>query len=73
VIDVAMGDHNLLDLQVMLADELENVFNVIAGVNDHRFTCGFVADDRAVALQRPDGEDFVDHASIVANWVLATE
>jgi hypothetical protein len=24
-------------------------------------------------LQRPDGEDFVDHASIVANWVLATE
>jgi hypothetical protein len=28
-----------------------------------------VADDRAVALQRADGEDFVDHAFIVARIV----
>jgi hypothetical protein len=66
VVDVGMGDDDLLDLQVMLADKRENVFNVIAGVDDHRFARGFVADDRAVALQRPDGEDFVDHTSIVA-------
>jgi hypothetical protein len=67
MIDVGMGDHDLLDLQVMLADEPEDVLNVIAGIDDHRFASGFIADDRAVALQRPDGEDFVDHASIVAS------
>jgi hypothetical protein len=27
---------------------------------------GLVSDDRAVALQRADGEDFVDHGDIVA-------
>ena len=76
MIDVGVRDDDLLDLQVMLADERENVFNVVAGVDDHRFARGFVANDRAIALQRPDGKDFVDHASIVARLsvgVLSTE
>ena len=50
----------------MLADEREHVLDVIAGVDDHGFARGFVANDRAVALQRTDGEDFVDHLFIVA-------
>src|ERR1700691_4629372 len=67
VIDVGVGDDDLLDLQVMLAKEREDVLNVIAGVNDHGLARSFVADDRTVALQLPDGKDFVDHASIVAS------
>jgi hypothetical protein len=65
VIDVGVGDDDLLDLQVVLAEEREDVLNVVAGVDDHGFASRFVADDRAVALQRPTGKDFVDHASIV--------
>ncbi len=65
VIDVGMRDHDLLDLQVMLADDRQQAFDIVTGVDDHGFARGFVADDGAVALERPDGEDFVDHASIV--------
>jgi hypothetical protein len=62
----------LLDLQVMLADECEKVFNVVAGVDDHGFARSLVADDRAVALQRPDREDFVDHASLDHGSIVAS-
>lgn len=66
VIDVGVGDDDLLDLEIVLADESENVFDVVAGVDDHGFTRGFVSDHGAVALERADGEDFVDHGDIVA-------
>jgi hypothetical protein len=65
VIDVGMGDDDLLDLQVVLADHREDVINIISRVDDHGFAGGLVADDGAVALQRADGEDFVDHGFIV--------
>ena len=61
VVDVRVGDDDLFDLQVVLANEGENILNVVAGVDDHGFARGLVADDGAVALQRADGEDFVDH------------
>jgi hypothetical protein len=49
----------------MLADEGEDVLDVVAGVDDHSLASGFVADDGAIALQRADGKDFVDHRFIV--------
>ena len=67
VIDVGVRDHDLLDLQVMLAEERQNVLNVVPGVDDHGFARSFVANDRAVALQRSDGKDFVNHVSIVTS------
>jgi hypothetical protein len=67
VIDVGVGDDDLLDLQVMLAEERENVLNVVPGVDDQGFVRGLVANDRTVALQRPDGKDFVNHVSIVTS------
>jgi hypothetical protein len=66
---VGMSDHDLLDLEIMLTDDAEDVFNLVAGVDDHGFVRGFVSDDGAVALQRPDRDDFVDHGTIVASWV----
>jgi hypothetical protein len=45
----------------VLVDKGEDLVDVVAGVDDHGFVGGFVADDGAVALQRADGEDFVDH------------
>ena len=48
-----------------LGDEFEDLFDVVAGVDDHGFVRGLVSDDRAVAAQRAYGEDFVDHLAIV--------
>jgi hypothetical protein len=61
VVDVGVGDDDLLDLEIVLADYAEHIFDFVAGVDDHGFVSGFVADDGAVALQEADGEDFVDH------------
>lgn len=43
VIDVGVGDDNLFDLQIMLANDGEQVFDVIARVNHHRFPRVFIA------------------------------
>ena len=69
VVDVSVGDDDLFDLEIMLADQGEDVIDIIARIDDHSFVSDLVADDRAVALQRADGEDFVDHAFIVARIV----
>jgi len=66
VVDVGVGDDDLLDLQIVFADDSLDVFDVVAGVDDHGFVSALVADDGAIALQRADGEDFMDHGSIVA-------
>jgi hypothetical protein len=67
VIDVGVGNDDLLDLQVVFANQGEDFFDVVAGVDDHGFVRGLVADDGAVALQWADREDFVDHGFIVAS------
>jgi hypothetical protein len=56
-----VGDDDLFDLKKMLFDEVENVFDVVAGVDHHPFAGGLVPNNRAVALQWPDRKDFVDH------------
>jgi hypothetical protein len=66
VVDMRVGDDDLLDLQIVFADERQDVFDVIARVDDHRFVRGFVADQGAITLQGANREDFVDHLSIVA-------
>jgi hypothetical protein len=47
----------------VLADDGENVFNVITRINDHGLVRGLVSDDGAVALQRAYGQDLVNHPS----------
>src|SRR5438270_9034950 len=66
VIDVGVGDDDLLYYQVVLADDGENVFNVVTRIDNHGFVRGLIADDGAVTLQRADGQDLVDHWLIFA-------
>src|SRR5258708_10544525 len=66
VIDVGVGYDDLLYYQVVLADDGENILNIVARIDDHGFVRGLVADDRAVTLQRADGKDLVDHSLIFA-------
>src|SRR5262249_20542990 len=61
MVNVRVRDHNLIDMQIVFANDGEDVFNVIAGIDDHPFPRVLIANDRAVALQRADGKDFVDH------------
>jgi hypothetical protein len=61
VINVCVSNDDLFDLEIVLADEGENIFDVIARINHHGFTGDVVPDHRTVALERPHGEDFVNH------------
>jgi len=61
VVDVRVGDYDLLYLQVVLSNQRENALDFIAGIDDHGFARGLVPNNGAVALQRADGKDFVDH------------
>src|SRR5260370_22315633 len=62
VIDVGVGDDDLFYYQVVLTDDGENILNIVARIDDHGFASGFVANDRAVTLQRTYGKDLVNHA-----------
>jgi hypothetical protein len=56
-----MGNDNLLQLELRLSQDLQDILDLIAGIDDHGFAGLLIADDRAVALQRPDWEDSVEH------------
>jgi hypothetical protein len=50
VIDVSVSDDDLLDFEIMLAEDSENFVDVVAGIDHHGFARGFIPDDGAVAL-----------------------
>ena len=50
-----------LTLRLCFSNQSKDVFDVVARINHHGFARGFVPDHRAIALQRADGKDFVDH------------
>src|ERR1700722_628314 len=69
VVDVGVGDEDLLDDEVVLGEEGHDGGDVVAGVDDDGFVGGLVAEDGAVALEGSDGDNFVDHGSfrVMAN------
>jgi hypothetical protein len=50
VIDVSVSHDDLLDFEIKLAEDSENVVDVVAGIDHHGFACGFISDNGAVAL-----------------------
>jgi hypothetical protein len=62
VINMRVRYHNLGCAQGVPLERRHYHLNVVAGINDNRFTSGFIADYRAVALQRSYGKNFVDHS-----------
>src|ERR1700730_521125 len=61
VVDVGVGDDDLLYGEVVLGEEGEDAGDVVAGVDDDGFAGGFIAEDGAVALEGAYGEGFEDH------------
>jgi hypothetical protein len=64
VVDVGVGDDDLLDGEVVFGEEGEDAGDVVSGVYDDGFAGGFIAEDGAVALERADGEGFEDHGEL---------
>ena len=65
VVDVGVGDDDLLDGEIVLGEEGHDAGDVVAGIDDDGFVGGFVTEDGAVALEGADGDDFVDHLFIL--------
>jgi len=61
MVDVGVGDDDLLDGEPVFGEEGEDAGDVVAGVDDDGFAGGLVAEDGAVALEGTDGEGFEDH------------
>jgi hypothetical protein len=61
VVDVGVGDDDLLEGEVVLFKQGDDAGDLVAGIDDDGFVGGLVAEDGAVALEQADGEDFVDH------------
>lgn len=63
VVDVGVGDDDLLDGEVVFGEEGEDAGDVVAGVDYDGFAGGLVAEDGAVALEGADGDSFEDHGA----------
>jgi len=61
VVDVSMGDDNLFNNETMSIQNGCNAGDFIAGVDDDGFAGCLVAKYGAIATERADNEDFVDH------------
>jgi hypothetical protein len=58
---VTMRHHNLFQLELVLLKKSEDLRDVVARIDDHRFAAGLVAKHGAVALQRSDRKRCEDH------------
>ena len=66
VVDVGVGDDDLLDGEVVFGEEGEDAGDVVAGVDDDGLAGGLVAEDGAVELEGAYGEGFEDHREVGA-------
>jgi hypothetical protein len=64
VVDVGVGDDDLLDGEGVPGEQGEDAGDVVAGVDDDGFAGGFIAEDGAVALEEAYGEGFEDHGEV---------
>lgn len=65
VVDVRMGDDDVLHREVMALKNRNDLGDIVAGINNDRFSRSLVAKDGAVALERADRENLMDHDSII--------
>jgi len=60
VVDVRMRADDGAQLQIMPAQNFQDAVHFITGIHYDCLFCGGIAEDRAVALQHADRDDFVD-------------
>src|SRR5258708_39747836 len=62
---MGVGNGNLLQNELLFAQQFQNLLNFIARVDDHCFMGLFIVDDRTVALERTDREDADEHRNML--------
>ena len=64
MINMRVGADDLLQRQAVLVQSSKNFLGVVSRIDDDRFTRGFVAENRAVALKHADGKCFDNHLNL---------
>src|SRR6478672_7730519 len=70
VIDVRVGDDDLLNLKLVLPYQPEHLLDVVPRIDHDCFVTSLVSDYRTVALQRTDGNDLMNHEDILDEEIL---
>jgi aminomethyltransferase len=64
VIDVRVRDHNGLHREIVFAQTLLDLRDVVSRIDNNGFASRFVAKNRTVALKHADGQNNVDHNGV---------
>jgi len=67
MVNVGVGDKNLLELEAKVGEAALNAADLVAGIDDDGLARLLVAQDGAVALEWADWEGLDDHASILGH------
>ena len=71
VIEMRVGEQDVLDHDVAVADSREDLVDLVAGIDDDRLPGALAADDEPVLVERRDRSDFEDHSlTIVVDGAL---
>src|SRR5581483_9846347 len=62
VIDVSMGMHEKLCAETTLFEPLNDFGDAVASIDNDGLVRLFIADNRTIALQWPDGKGFNNHS-----------
>ena len=77
VINVRVRAHNRAHVQPVFAQNFQDAFDLVAGIHDDCITRFRVAKDRAIALQHPHRDNFVNqffaHAESIATLSAASQ
>ncbi|MCU1224501.1 MAG: hypothetical protein JWQ42_2594 [Edaphobacter sp.] len=65
VVDVGVGDDDLLDGEAVLLEDADDAGYLVTRIDDDGLAGYLVTKDGAVALEKAYGEDFVDHDVIL--------
>jgi hypothetical protein len=61
VIDVSVCEQNVPDRQASLLDDVQQIGNLVAGVDDKRFASSLARDDEAVLVEGRNGPHLEQH------------
>src|SRR5271169_3855372 len=61
MVDMGVGNDNLLYGEAVALQNGQHLFDVVSGIDNHGFARIFIAYDGAVALQWANGNDLVNH------------
>ena len=61
VIDVRVRQQDVRDLQLLRANEVQQLLDLVARIDEHGLAGALAADDVAILEERPDGRAFQDH------------